>query len=359
MDNTTSLIFYIIIFIISSICIQIGEYEKKNRILIVIGLAIPIVVATIRYGVGTDYFNYLGIMKSTGAINLQKYIVENGFNEIGSYFSYRLGYLSGNYHSMLFLNASLTILPIYFALRREKNFFSISLGFLLFLFIYFPTSFNIMMQMMALSFFTLSFKYIFERKFYKYIFVILCASMFHSTALVCMPLYLLGDTDKVNKFLNFKYMIAIIIGIFVFLNIEHILIALGEIDTFSSYGMYATKDSSGGNRDLLVKIMLFMIVFLFRKNLIKYDKRNALFILLLFFNVLIGFTGIFSPFIKRLGYYFEVVQIYILPMLVRVSKNKRERALYGMLIILYAIALFILVAYILRQGNIIPYRINL
>ena len=60
-----SIIFYMGIFLISTICISIKSkyYEKgiAKYILLAIGLGIIVLIATIRYNVGTDFNNYLNL----------------------------------------------------------------------------------------------------------------------------------------------------------------------------------------------------------------------------------------------------------------------------------------------------------
>ena len=58
MGNYTSMFIYITIYTIATILIAAG-IKRNSKLIIVIGILIPVLFAAFRYQVGTDYLNYL------------------------------------------------------------------------------------------------------------------------------------------------------------------------------------------------------------------------------------------------------------------------------------------------------------
>lgn len=358
MSELGSLVFYIFIFSITAIFIQLGYHEKKGKWIVAMGLMIPILIAAYRYSVGTDYFTYFNQFQRTSKLSISEYIEANGIEEIGSYLLRYFGNKLGGYNTYLGIIAALTIIPIYLFLKHDN--FNINIGISIFIFLCtgFITSFNIMMQMIAVSISTLSYKYIFKKDFLKFFLVILIASSFHSTALLLIPVYFLWgkENEKDLNLLNKRALILIPIFLIFILNIEYLMSLLTSIDIFSDYNSYTLGNNRGSNRDIIIKFMFLILVFILRKPLILHDKRNKLFIIFALLNFIIGLTGGFSPFIKRMGLYFEVSQIILFPTIIKLYKNSRERTIVGFLVLIYTVLLMSLTIYVLKQGNIIPYQ---
>lgn len=358
MSELGSLVFYIFIFSIAVILIQLGYHEKKGKWMIGIGLMLPILIATYRYSVGTDYFTYLNHFQRTSKLSISEYIEVNGISEIGNYLLCYLGNKLGGYNTYLGIIAALTLIPIYLFLKQDN--FNINIGISIFIFLCtgFMTSFNIMMQMIAVSISTLSYKYIFRKDFFKFLLVILIASSFHSTALLLVPVYFLWVkyNEKDLNLFNKRTLILISIFLLFILNIEYLMSLLTSIEIFSDYSGYAWENNRGSNRDIILKFIVLVVVMILRKQLILQDKRNKLFIIFILLNFIIGLTGGFSPFIKRMGLYFEVSQIILFPTIIKLYKNSKERAIVGFLVLIYIVLLMTLTIYVLKQGHLIPYQ---
>lgn len=358
MSELGSLVFYIFIFSIVVILIQLGYHEKKGKWMIGIGLMLPILIAAYRYSVGTDYFTYFNHFQRMSKVLISEYIESNGIEEIGNYLLCYFGNKLGGYNTYLGIIAALTLIPIYLFLKKDN--FNINIGISIFIFLCtgFITSFNIMMQMIAVSISTLSYRYIFKKDFLKFLLVIFLASSFHSTALLLIPVYFLwvkGDENQLTLF-NKRTLIFIPIFLIFILNIEHLMSLLTNMDIFSDYSDYALENNRGSNRDIIIKFMFLILVFILRKQLILHDKRNKLFIIFILLNFIIGLTGGFSPFIKRMGLYFEVSQIILFPTIIKLYKNSKERAIVGFLVLTYIVLLMTFTIYVLKQGHLIPYQ---
>lgn len=355
MSDFSSLIFYLTSFSITGLLIKNTKYKKPNMLLVIIALSIPLLLATFREGVGTDYYNYLRSYNSVASISFKEYISSNFILELGHFIIRKGANLVNSYGLMLGIYASITVLFTYFTLKNHQEKISVALGLFLFLNIYFPMALNIMPQFAAISITMYALKYVFEKNIYRFIFFVFIASMFHTTALITIPIYFLWDKKEKKIVGKWKTISAILICTIVAFNYQLVIEHFTTIEFFGRYEIYSFENLRGQNRDLFLKIFLFIGILIFRKRLIKYDKRNELYILLLLFSVIIGFTGFTSPFVKRIGLYFEVTQIIMLPCIVRLFKTK-DRLFINSLLFLYAVAYFTLVYYVWGHAHIVPYE---
>jgi EpsG family len=360
MAEFSSLILYLSIFTISFLLISITSNEKKGSIVLVfIAISIPILLASFRYAVGTDYFNYMRAFNQARYISFTEYIDSNLIFEFGNFLVKKLAAFFNSYGVLLGIYSSLTIIFIYIALKEHKNKIPIGIGLFIFFCIYYPSSLNLMTQFVAISIVAFSLKYVFKKEFLKFSITLFIAALFHTTALIVFPIYFLWDKKKSDLANNWRITLSIIICVLIAFNYQTVLEYLSQIGNFQQYGTYAIENTRGENRDIYFKLLLLFIVILFRKPLIKYDKRNKLYILLILLALIIGMTGFTSPWVKRVALYFEVAQLFILPSIIQLFKTPKDRSVVYLGIYIYAIAYFILVYYLLGQAHVIPYNLSL
>ncbi|HFC9370165.1 TPA: EpsG family protein [Enterococcus faecium] len=87
-----------------------------------------------------------------------------------------------------------------------------------------------------------------------------------------------------------------------------------------------------------------------KKFLLEKKNENKLFILLLFFGVLIGLTGFTSPFIKRIGIYFDILQIVLIAELSNIFSDKFQNLLVKYGIYILCIIPVVLVNFFLEEN---------
>lgn len=362
MTDLQSLFFYVILFVLSAILINYSDktYNNaniKNRkiksvLLATIGILIPILIGAFRFKVGTDYMNYVNdfyIRK-----NMYDYELFNSFNiEILFLLIQKIAIIINDYQLMFAICSFLTILIMYKAILSNKGKSAIGLVFFLYLFLHYTTSFNIIRQGVAITIVAFSYKFIFTKEFKKYILCIILASMFHLTAIFFLPVYLINAKNKfTRKHIKWIFFVIIILGI---LNYNTILNFFATSDSMYKYSAY-TINNTGNNREIILNTLILIVVLLIKKPLEKYDDKNKLYIYFLIINWILSFTGIISPYIKRIAMYFGISDIFILASIPNILKNKKQKMLVLFIIILYGFSIFIISTYILKQANIIPYQ---
>lgn len=359
MSDLGSLIFYIMAFSFSALIInyasKISERKSLTRIsIIIIGLMIPIIIGGVRYKVGTDYTNYID------SYNVFKnYSIDQMFEsqtEIMFGIILKVATLFDNPQILFWIFSFLTVIVMYLSIKDNSQKLSIGLMMFIFLFLNYTTSFNIIRQALAVVIVVYAYKFVFSRELVKFLCTMLIASMFHITAILFIPFYWINSSNvKVKKITQVFLAILLLIIISQYGNFMSVLSNISGFERFESYA--DINNSIGNNREIIINTILLAIISILKKPLEEYDSRNKLYIYFYFISWILTFTGFISPYVKRIALYFEMSIIFLLATIPKITKNKYQKVLAEFLIILYVLGMFTISAYILKQGDIIPYNI--
>lgn len=355
-----SLILYLSCFTISAFFLLMAgkRYSKKEKdisakLYICISALIPIILSGIRFNVGTDFNTYNNMFFNTKDLSFGELLIDKV--EIGHLLIIKIAALFNSVQLMFFIYSFLTILFIYLAILNNKDKFSISLSLFIYLLTFFPSSFNMVRQALSMAIILYSYQFMINRKLAKFIFCALLASTFHIAALVVLPFYfIIPKKEKPNNKIILR-VLAIVLMIFIVINFTNMISIITKINLFDKYSIYE-KEVESANREVLLKFIIFAFILIFAKKLIEKDETNAIFIYLLIVDLILTFTGDFSPYIKRIALYFGTLRIFVLPAILTTIKNKNERIVVWIGITGYAIAYFVLAYYILGQSAIFPYQ---
>ena len=356
-----SLFFYIITFFISIRCAYIVEMKYKknhNRISIliftVITLSIPIIISSIRYGVGTDFFTYEALYRRYCDIPFMQ--IFSADIEIGFVLIAKIAYIFNNKQIVFAIYAILTVVFIWLGILNKKEKISISLCFFLYLFLNFTSSFNGIRQALAVAIVAYSYKYLCNRKFLKFLIFNIIASMFHTTALFFIPFYFIFQKNA-NKKINICIKTFVILLLMILIvNFENIFKFITSYNIFDKYSNYINYENETNNLIIFVKIFILCFISIYKNKIVKYDKDNDTYYFLLIIDVMLTILGFQSPYLKRITTYFSISTIFLLPSIPKVIENKKEKQLITLGIMGYALAMFIITAYILGHSDVIPYN---
>lgn len=370
-----SLFFYFVVFALTCICAHqyqliynknIIKYSQKQKgiittseieqsFLALIIIMIPVLVSGLRYGIGTDYFNYEVIYQENINNDWATLTRYRGISlEIAPYILCRIAnVLFGGYQGFVFLMALLTgfFFFIFFKENLSKNNFPLML-FIYFILIY-PASFNVIRQIVAVSIVAYSLKYVFQRKFVVFMGLILLATTFHTSAIFCLFLYYVYAKRNKSFYKDFLFIL------FLFLIPSFFEILFGmvtRISFFSRYiEMYSNTMAYNANYiDIIIRIPIALLILLFSKKLVEKEKNNRFFILLYateFASILLGF---YMHWAFRFLYYGIIAEIALVPQMIKCAKRK-ERVILQIFIIIYYL-LFFWTSYFSNGNNgIFPY----
>ena len=356
-----SLVFYLGSFIVSALLMWYGT-ERKNKVMIGLGLLAPILIGGLRFGVGTDFGNYVTIYNNLSHLSLDQYFALQSIDmEIGFYLLMKLSnFITSNYVFMFVASSFLTVLFFYLGLRRFNVKHS-AIVYFLFLTISFPFSLNGVRQAIAVSICFYAFSFIMQRQWKRYITWVVVASLFHQSALILLPFYFINRllpktivNDK--KKIDFTLLKVFALAAVVFLLLPYVYSLLEAASIFGKYSTYQTIAAEGNNYIFYLKVALLGAVLLFYKRIIARNPKHVFFFILIVLDIVLSTLGFVSPFIKRIALYFSLFSPLLLTPIIDVFSDKLGKFLSIALLITYGLAYFYLAYYVLGQSEIFPYQ---
>ena len=198
-------------------------------------------------------------------------------------------------------------------MQKQLDYYEASIVFIC---LFYLDSLTIMRQMVAVAFVFWGYKYIFEKKFWKFLIIVAIASLAHPTALIALAIYFIYNYVDYKKSIPLVVIISFIGGIgFNFIT---------QYKLFSRFVIYLNeRTSDGGSSVRVFYIILFVVCFISIINLGMGDEMSKKLLSVAMF-------GIAFPFVLgpqqglRTALYFNVSYIFLIPqILAKVSiKNK-------------------------------------
>lgn len=356
---------YVICGFFSIFSFMIADIFRKNpmnsflqgsiiRLFCFVGFLILFLLSALRYGIGTDYFNYSVKMANA---------VQNGISGTEPLFKFIIQIsLQLRSTQWIFILSSLLVVGCtVLAVFRQSEYYWLSM----YLFItttFFGFSMNGVRQAISTSIFLYAIQYIGQKRGYKYIILILLATMFHSSAIIYLPIYFLKNL-QIKKLNIFGWAIVITIGGFLLRSRIKPIIQL-VLTKFSIYGRYYTNnidyDVDTINIFFLITnlVVLFIIMFTFiNQNLDLSENMHFLVNTQILITIFSGFSFVI-PVSFRILYMFIPIHILLIPKIIKIQ----NKAIFRYLIILTVVLMYgIVFAYFTFHSNFngtLPYAIN-
>ena len=315
-----------------------------------------VLVAGLRsYSVGTDsgsYVRYFNIIRTFADVTANGQIM----GEYGFWILTWLIHFISNQYMAFFLVIALIVVGCYqwvivkHSARIEISLFVfITMGFYTFFF-------NGARQGIACAIFALAISPLLEKNFPKYLLYVLFAFLFHKTAIMLLPVYFFSS--KANTFKN--NMIIILIGCLAVIFMDKIVDVASQVDV--RYAAAAARgQGEGGGYFVSGFIFLLGIFFLmFKKSIhidrVKYDLFLNLFIFGLMIGVASSVVSANPSGILRYTIYFNVVAVFLWPIVFINLTDRLSKFLVGYIFILGYLIYFALTTE--RFSNLIPYTLN-
>jgi hypothetical protein len=312
-----------------------------NKILMSAIFVVLFIVSALRFDIGNDYYTYT---QTAHEASVGGYVVtETGFNLL-----VRLVYTiaGGEYYEIVFaIFAFVTLMFFLKGMKRQSvNFFE---TFFLFMMIgmYFQT-FNTVRYYLALSIAFYSMRYVLERDWIKFVFVIILAAFFHKSVLIVIPIYFIASFG----WKKWQIAVGLIVSVACFV-LKNQMLSLALM-LYPSY-----KDTiylSGGTsltsiiRIFAVLVLYFWFLYYYNKKNPEFDKGESWYREIRFYGQLnmIAFVTAtffsFLPVVTRLVYYFGVSQLLIIPLIMERISDVKLRKYLKIFVGLIAIAYFMI-----------------
>lgn len=203
----------------------------------------------------------------------------------------------------------------------------------------FDQSIFVIRQHLAMVVVFLSYKYIIEKKFLMYLFLIVLAFSLHQTALIALPIYFLYHVRGKRK----TFFLIIAIAIFLYFSFSTLLRNVGNemLQGYSSYIDSDVKTNTTGA--ILMALELAIYVIALKKKVLDAGINRILF-LSLSLGLILSVSGIgFNP-TSRLVMYYTSVSFLTIPIIASNIKNRLSRNIV-------TIAFILLYAYVAYYGS--------
>ncbi len=187
--------------------------------------------------------------------------------------------------------------------------------------------------------------YLQGQKWYKYIFIIICAGLFHYTSFLFMFIPVLGRVRLSEKWIYISLglgLLCVVTG-FDLLKLIFTIIGYDNYLYDKLYNYLRSEDYSrsvGLNIGLIFRIVILVLFLKFRALINMPEKKYNLLLNGFFFAIFISliFNNI-EILSHRLAYGFREFQIFIIPYLILAFKGQRNRLLVTAVICLYSLIL--------------------
>lgn len=171
-------------------------------------------------------------------------------------------------------------------------------------------------QHLAMVVVFLSYKYIINKNFKKYLITVFLAFILHQTAIIALPLYFLYNVRSKKKLL----LSLILITVFLYFGFSYLLKTVGG-DMLSGYSSYIESDvQTNATGAIIIALELFLYVFILRKHILDEGINKLLFI-----SLAVGLVGSiygigFNP-TSRLLMYYTSISFLSVPIILKYTKN--------------------------------------
>jgi hypothetical protein len=228
-------------------------------------------------------------------------------------------YISNNDQVILFVTSFFVLLGVGYFIYKNSNNVVFSLYLFVTLYLYF-FSFNGIRQAIAISIVVSGFHLIRERSLFKYLIIVLIASLFHVTAVLMLSIYIVYGI-RLNKR---NISILLLFFFFTYFLLKPIINTILKNITSLSY--LADKQLFEGSGLLFPLISLSVLtLLLFVRFTEGSNKYFDYLILMVIFSFLLSIISMEVSLILRLNYYLMIFYIIAIPYALRLIKDKKLR----------------------------------
>lgn len=313
---------------------QVGPTSTQARFkffgyLTALSICYMIIFGGLRYEVGADWESYKSLFEQ---LNTWQSVLAAREEILFSILMFGTRSISENFSFFVFVAFFVSFGLKYSIIKRYSPDIFLSLVIYMYtvLMIY---DLNGLRQGLAISILFQAIPFTIERKPIKFVIILIIASMFHISALIFAPFYLLGKIKLSNKQIFYILAPLILLGhLFgIIVQSSNFFQSFLAVERFLHYSIYTTDQYQNLENGFL-NTALLQRLFVFLSFLYYYDRiqvkeeikcllRNGYFISILIF-IVFSFSSEFSA---RLGFYYKALEIFMIPMIASGPSEPRER----------------------------------
>ncbi len=265
-------------------------------------------------------------------------------NEYGYFaWEYVVAHVTSNRYMFILLSTLLMYVLYFIAFRTCIENYPVATLMFLGLFYYFTMTY--FRQVLACGFIWIGIKYVWERKFIKFMLFLVLAYSFHSSALIFFPFYFVPIRKYSYTVVISVMIVALLLGL---TSIPSMLLSESSDSRSTDY----TRDISGGRIEYVLEAVFFLALIFWNYTRIPETKKD-----LVLLNSSIAFCAVLLFFIRfgqggRIAWYFMIGLFYTFSKLAQSATHGRD--IKGIVLIL-SLFLFLRVSF-LWAFNLTPYK---
>ncbi|WMJ83503.1 EpsG family protein [Oscillospiraceae bacterium LTW-04] len=302
-------VYYILIFVIILFGILQNRFlptEQAKKVYCIGGGIALALISSLRFMVSTDYYNYWeGFLQSYFLswedFSYQRF--EKGYLAISRLLSgFTLGY------NILFVAFAILFAAVIacFIYRRSANAWVSFTAFVCFGFLY--NSMCFLRQYTALMIMLFAFKYVEQRRFFRFAIFVLLASTFHISAIVMLPFYFILRIPMNRMTLP----IALVLCGIALLGSETVLGMVTKV-AYKQHGLTSVEVIHGTSPGPGIAFLVFLVICLvLYKPLVQRRPYNTFLINLLYWGTFFELVGIKHAIVSRLALFFMTPAVILL-----------------------------------------------
>lgn len=334
-------------------------YETtKNKVyqtLLLITILVSLVsVSGFRWKVGTDFPIYYSFFSWFPDANFSIFFsetyeslipYERGFSML----VWLIGLINKDPQFIMFILATLTIVPIVITIKKYSISFSLSI-FLYITTMSYYSSFNGIRQWIASMILFVALKYVYERQIYKYLIVVCLATFVHSSAIIFIGVYFFVNLKAWSKrilIISFTTLVALL----AFPNVLNLLTFITPSE-FHNY-LHVVPNGNGINfLRILVAAIPIIISFFFYRKLKIIDNKVDILINFSLLNLIFKLLAINMNIINRFSLYFSIFIVLLIPLFIKLFKNEDRLIIKVIIMILFLLYMILLLP---AESDLLPY----
>ncbi len=275
-----------------------------------------------RYGLGNDYYSYIHIMRRIDEHNLIK-MFDLGYEPGFVIVTKLITFFTTNTDVLYTVYALLILIPTAYAVfRYSENMWMSTMMFISLTFFYCSLSF--IRQSLAFAAIILAYKHIKERNHFKVMLFIFIACLFHSSAIIMIPIYLLAVAIKPTKVSVAVY--GIIFAAVYFLSWNIIDLAVLILPQYKNYVELNFIQNGYSTIYLIVPtiIMVLALVAHFTGYGKAYPKSSSVFTNFAIYNFFIWLISTKHFVLERFSMYIYIMMILFIPSIATYYRKKLQ-----------------------------------
>lgn len=331
---------HVVMFITAIIANTKTRLNKKTALQIC--MIILFFLSALRYSVGSDYDRYE---------ELFDFVNKGNYKTFGTQYLYTfLNILFPNYYMLVAFIAAAFIIASYklMVTYLDEDYWGVSMIIYLINPYIFLMSLSAFRQTLAIVVFIGAVQFAYRRQIVPYVILIVMAMLFHTTAIVLLPVYFMANDKKVSKLF-----VVFFIGIMLFLLIDNSIFSFimeSTLDFFDNpnYDVFYNRKGESLSNSIRATILTSIMFTYVALNLHKLEGRAVMCGKFTLFALAFGILASKVALLTRIQFYFDVFSIITIPSIIKANREMVHTVKIEKLFNVYILPILVFVIYALR-----------